>query len=117
MDLAVKTGIELTPDGLIKHDAHHRTNIPAIYSAGDVEGGFRQIVTAMGQGTEAALSVFEDLMHPYWKEKAGTELLRLAFPPEPACLRCLPYRHRPSNTVFPGAKYCPHRIHHTIHSC
>lgn len=69
VDLAVKTGIELTPDGFIKHDTHHRTNIPGIYSAGDVEGGFRQIVTAMGQGTEAALSVFEDLVHPYWREK------------------------------------------------
>jgi thioredoxin reductase (NADPH) len=67
--LAVKTGIELTPDGFIKRDAHHRTNIPGIYSAGDVEGGYKQIVTAMGQGAEAAISVFEDLMHPYWKEQ------------------------------------------------
>jgi thioredoxin reductase (NADPH) len=69
VELAVKTGIELTPDGFIKRDAHHRTNIPGIYSAGDVEGGYKQIVTAMGQGAEAAISVFEDLMHPYWKEQ------------------------------------------------
>ncbi len=62
--LAQKIGIEITPDGFIKHDAHHRTNIPGIYSAGDVEGGFKQIVTAMGQGSESAMSVFEDLMHP-----------------------------------------------------
>ena len=66
VDLAKKLGIELGPDGFIKHDSNHRTNIPGIYSAGDVEGGYKQIVTAMGQGTEAALSVFEDLMHPYW---------------------------------------------------
>jgi thioredoxin reductase (NADPH) len=71
VDLAVKTGIELTPDGFIRHDSHHRTNIPGIYSAGDVEGGFKQIVTAMGQGTEAALSVYEDLMHPYWQGEKG----------------------------------------------
>jgi thioredoxin reductase (NADPH) len=64
--LAKALGIELTGDGFIKHDSNHRTNIPGIYSAGDVEGGYKQIVTAMGQGTEAALSVFEDLMHPYW---------------------------------------------------
>ncbi len=66
VQLAKTLDIELTPDGFIKHDSHHRTNIPGIYSAGDVEGGYKQIVTAMGQGTEAALSVFEDLMHPYW---------------------------------------------------
>jgi thioredoxin reductase (NADPH) len=66
VDLAKSLGIELTPDGFIKHDSNHRTNIPGIYSAGDVEGGYKQIVTAMGQGTEAALSVFEDLTHPYW---------------------------------------------------
>jgi len=64
--LAKALGIELTEDGFIKHDSNHRTNIPGVYSAGDVEGGYKQIVTAMGQGTEAALSVFEDLMHPYW---------------------------------------------------
>jgi thioredoxin reductase (NADPH) len=68
VDLAKSLGLELTPDGFIKHDSHHRTNIAGIYSAGDVEGGFKQIVTAMGQGTESALSVFEDLMHPYWSE-------------------------------------------------
>ena len=69
VELAVKTGIELTPDGFIKRDSHHRTNIPGIYSAGDVEGGYKQIVTAMAQGSEAAMSVYEDLMHPYWQEK------------------------------------------------
>lgn len=69
VDLAEKTGIELTADGFIKRDSHHRTNIAGIYSAGDVEGGYKQIITAMGQGAEAAISVFEDLMHPYWKEQ------------------------------------------------
>src|SRR5208283_1360571 len=72
VDLAKPLGIELDLDGFIKHDSHHRTNIPGIYCAGDVEGGYKQIVTAMGQGTESALSVFEDLVHPYWineKEK------------------------------------------------
>lgn len=71
VDLAMKIGVELSPDGFIKHDAHHRTNIPGIYSAGDVEGGFKQIVTAMGQGSECALSVFEDLMRtPVSREQA-----------------------------------------------
>jgi thioredoxin reductase (NADPH) len=32
-----------------------------------VEGGYKQIVTATGQGAEAAMAVFEDLVNPYWK--------------------------------------------------
>jgi thioredoxin reductase (NADPH) len=67
--LAKKLGVELTEDGFIKRDEHHRTNLPGVYSAGDVEGGYKQIVTAVGQGAEAALSIYEDLMNPYWLEK------------------------------------------------
>lgn len=69
VELAKKLGIALTPEGYIKRDSHHRTNIPGIYSAGDVEGGYKQIVTATGQGAEAALAIFEDLVNPYWKSK------------------------------------------------
>jgi len=65
--LAQKIGVELNEEGYIKHDAFHRTNIPGIYSAGDVEGGYKQIVTATGQGAAAAMTIFEDLINPYWK--------------------------------------------------
>ncbi len=68
VELARKIGVEITPEGYIKRDAGHRTNIPGVYSAGDVEGGYKQIVTAAGQGAEAALAIFEDLIHPYWKQ-------------------------------------------------
>ena len=78
VELAVKTGIELTPDGFIKRDAHHRTNIPGIYSAGDVEGGYKQIVTAMAQGSEAAMSIYEDLLHPTGEKVARIRGLRPA---------------------------------------
>jgi len=71
VDLAKKTGIATTPEGYIKRDSRHRTNIAGIYSAGDVEGGYKQIVTAAGQGSEAALSIFEDLINPYWKKEDG----------------------------------------------
>jgi len=67
--LAQEIGIEVTPQGYIRHDSRHRTNFPGIYSAGDVEGGYKQIVTAAGQGAEAALSIFEDLVNPYWKKE------------------------------------------------
>ena len=67
-DLAKKIGVELDEDGYIRHDQFHRTNLPGIYSAGDVEGGYKQIITATGQGSAAAMTIFEDLIHPYWKE-------------------------------------------------
>jgi thioredoxin reductase (NADPH) len=73
VELAQKTGIELTSDGYIKRDSRHRTNIPGIYSAGDVEGGYKQIVTAAGQGAEAAIAIFEDQVNPYWKSQEGAE--------------------------------------------
>jgi len=64
--LAKKIGLELTDEGYIKHE-NYRTNIPGIYTAGDVSGGYKQIVTAAGHGAEAALAIFEDLINPYWK--------------------------------------------------
>lgn len=70
--LAQKIGIALNEDGYIQHDAFHRTNIPGVYSAGDVEGGYKQIVTATGQGAAAAMTIFEDLINPYWKEAQKT---------------------------------------------
>ncbi|MFC1489350.1 FAD-dependent oxidoreductase [Thermodesulfobacteriota bacterium] len=66
VSLAQKTGLELTEEGYIKHDKY-RTNIPGIYTAGDVSGGYKQIVTAAGHGAEAAMTIFEDLINPYWK--------------------------------------------------
>ena len=73
VELAKKIGVELTPEGYIKRDSRHRTNIPGIYSAGDVEGGYKQIVTAAGQGSESALAIFEDLVTPYWKQVPSKE--------------------------------------------
>ncbi len=68
VELAKKIGVALTADGYIQKDAKHRTSIAGIYSAGDVEGGYKQIVTAAGQGAEAAMSIFEDIINPYWQK-------------------------------------------------
>jgi thioredoxin reductase (NADPH) len=67
VDLAVKVGLELSDDGYVKQK-NFRTNIPGIYAAGDNTGGFKQIVTAAGYGSEAALAIFEDMINPYWKK-------------------------------------------------
>ncbi|WP_459938668.1 FAD-dependent oxidoreductase [Desulfonatronum parangueonense] len=60
-DLARDLGLQLNEDGSIFVDHRMRTSHPRIYAAGDVTGGVRQIVTAVGQGSVAALSIFEDL--------------------------------------------------------
>jgi len=66
VELARKLGLPITVDGYIKQDGRHRTELRGVYSAGDVEGGYKQIVTASGQGAEAAMTIFEDLINPYW---------------------------------------------------
>ncbi|WP_051694481.1 FAD-dependent oxidoreductase [Desulfohalovibrio reitneri] len=59
--LARQLGLKLLDDGSIETDRFGRTSIPRIYAAGDVTGGVRQIVTAIGDGSAAAMTVFEDL--------------------------------------------------------
>ena len=71
VELAQKIGMKINPDGYIKQDGKHRTSVPGVYSAGDVEGGYKQIVTASGQGAEAAMTIFEDLINPYWLDKVS----------------------------------------------
>lgn len=66
-EVAKMLGLELTPDGYIRVDSRQRTSMPGVYAAGDITGGIKQIVTAVGQGSVAALTAFEDLTNPYWK--------------------------------------------------
>jgi thioredoxin reductase (NADPH) len=67
--LAKTLGLELTEDGYIKVDSRQRTSMPRVYAAGDITGGIKQIVTAVSQGAVAAITAFEDLASPYWKDK------------------------------------------------
>lgn len=67
-DIAKMLGIELTEEGYIKVDEKNRTSMPMVYAAGDVTGGVKQITVAVGQGSTAALSAFEDIANPYWKK-------------------------------------------------
>lgn len=66
--LAKKLGVETDEEGYIRVDKGQRTNMPGIYAAGDITGGFKQIVTAVGQGSVAAETIFEDISAAY---KAG----------------------------------------------
>jgi alkyl hydroperoxide reductase subunit F len=59
----VKGLVEVNSFGEIIVDAKGRTSVPGIYAAGDVTTvPFKQIVIAMGEGSKAALTAFEDRM-------------------------------------------------------
>lgn len=67
-EIARKMGLELDKLGYIKVDSRQRTSMPFVYAAGDVTGGEKQIAIAAGQGSSAAITAFEELSSPYWKE-------------------------------------------------
>jgi len=53
--------VETNSFGEIKIDPSCRTNVPGVYAAGDVSVvPYKQIVIAMGEGSKAALSAFDD---------------------------------------------------------
>ncbi len=53
--------VQTTKRGEIEIDTHCRTSVPGIYAAGDVTTvPYKQIVVAMGEGSKAALSAFDD---------------------------------------------------------
>jgi thioredoxin reductase (NADPH) len=60
-ELAKKLGVETDGEGYIRIDKGYRTNVIGVYAAGDITGGFKQIVTAVGQGATAAATIFEDI--------------------------------------------------------
>ncbi len=68
-ELARKLGVGMDKEGYVTVDERHRTTVRGIYAAGDLTGGEKQIVTAVGQAAVAATTVFEDIANPYWKEK------------------------------------------------
>ncbi len=68
-EIANRLGLELDGEGYIKVDNRQRTSMPMVYAAGDITGGVKQIVVAVSQGAVSALTAFEDISSPYWKEK------------------------------------------------
>ena len=60
-DIARKLGLEIDGAGYIKTDTSQRTSLDHVYAAGDVTGGVKQITVAVGQGSVAAITAFNDL--------------------------------------------------------
>jgi len=59
--LAKDLGIDLDNSGHIITDKFQRTNIPRVYAAGDITGGYKQWVVACSEGAVAAMSANDDL--------------------------------------------------------
>jgi len=57
-EIAKKAGIELDKENYIKVNKNQETNLPGIYAAGDVTGGIRQVTTATGEATTAAMNAY-----------------------------------------------------------
>ncbi|MHA2474425.1 MAG: NAD(P)/FAD-dependent oxidoreductase, partial [Promethearchaeota archaeon] len=57
-ELARKAGIELDDDNCIKVNKNQETNFQGVYAAGDVTGGIRQVTTAVGEATTAAMNAY-----------------------------------------------------------
>ncbi|MHA1914789.1 MAG: NAD(P)/FAD-dependent oxidoreductase [Promethearchaeota archaeon] len=57
-ELAGKAGIELDDDNCIKVNKNQETNFQGVYAAGDVTGGIRQVTTAVGEATTAAMNAY-----------------------------------------------------------
>jgi thioredoxin reductase (NADPH) len=57
-ELAKKAGIELDEDSFIRVNRNQETKFPGIYAAGDVTGGIRQVTTATGEATTAAMNAY-----------------------------------------------------------
>ncbi len=61
-DLFKNTPLKLTPQGYIVTDENMETNIEGVYAAGDIrDKRYRQIATAVGDGTIAALEVIRKI--------------------------------------------------------
>lgn len=60
-ETAKALGLAVDEFGYIKTDPWQRTSLTGVYAAGDVTGGIKQIAVAVGQGSVAAITAFEDL--------------------------------------------------------
>jgi thioredoxin reductase (NADPH) len=65
--LAKEAGVGVDEDGYIIVDIRQRTNIAAVYAAGDVTNHpVKQVGTAVGQGITAALEAYGHIRRPYY---------------------------------------------------
>ena len=69
-ELAKNASIEIDEDNNIKINKNQETNFPGIYAAGDVTGGIRQVTTAVGEATTAAMNAYLFIKKGWYGEGA-----------------------------------------------
>ena len=73
-EIAKMLGLALDGEGYIKADlTTMRTSLPRVYAAGDITGAMKQIAVAVGQGSIAAMSAFEDISEMKGVKREKTE--------------------------------------------
>jgi len=70
-EIAKKVGIETDESNFIKVNREQETNLPGIYAAGDVTGGIRQVTTAVGEATTAAMNAYLFIKKGWYGEGAS----------------------------------------------
>ena len=66
-ELAARAGVAVDERGYIITDHRQRTNLPGVLAAGDVTNHpVKQVATAVGQGTVAAVEAYGLIRRPYW---------------------------------------------------
>jgi len=70
-EIAKKVGIEIDEEKFIKVNKKQETNFQGIYAAGDVTGGIRQVTTAVGEGTTAAMNAYLFIKKGWYGEGAS----------------------------------------------
>lgn len=66
--VAKEAGVQLDDYGYIQIDEKQATNLSGVYAAGDCTGGLKQVSTAVGEGSVAAVSAYEYVKDPYWSD-------------------------------------------------
>jgi len=70
-EIAKKVGVETDESNFIKVNKNQETNYPGIYAAGDITGGIRQVTTAVGEGTTAAMNAYLFIKKGWYGEGAS----------------------------------------------
>ncbi len=68
-DLPRKIGCQMTEEGMVVVDDFGKTNIPGVYSAGDVTSRLHQVIAAASRGAFVAAAINNELNEEDWRRR------------------------------------------------